>query len=315
MISASNVLKWASNDGHFRRQQSSFRDWISKEPNAKFPPEKDRYHLYVSWACPWAHRTLVVRALKGLDDVIGLSVVDYLLGQDGWKFSTPEECPGAIPDTVNNAQYLRELYKKADPNYDKRFTVPVLWDKKMQTIVNNESAEIIRMFNEAFDDLVPESAKGITFYPKEYSGDIDEVNDWIYRTVNDGVYKCGFATNQNAYTSNIGPLFQSLDRIEDMLAKSDWLVGNRMTEADIRLWTTIIRFDSVYHTHFKCNLKSISKDYPNILRWARRIYQLPKIAGTVNMHHIKHHYYESHRQINPTGIVPVNNGPDLGAKI
>ncbi|CAG8625570.1 964_t:CDS:2, partial [Scutellospora calospora] len=222
-----------------------------------------------------AHRTIIVRALKGLDNIIGLSVVDYFLGEKGWKFSTPEETPGSIPDTVNNAQYLRELYFKANPNYDGRFTVPVLWDKKQQTIVNNESSEIIRIFNEAFDDLVPET-KGKTFYPKHLAEKIDEINSWVYDNVNNGVYKCGFATSQEAYNKNIGPLFESLDKLEDILSKNEFLVENTFTEADIRLWTTIIRFDPVYQTHFKTNLKSIKYDYPNILRWARQIYKIPK---------------------------------------
>jgi len=185
----------------------------------------------------------------------------------------------------------------------------------LQTIVNNESSEIIRIFNEAFDEFLPEEKKGVTFYPEHLRGEIDSINEWIYDTVNNGVYKCGFATTQEAYDRNVYPLFQSLDRLEDILSKNEWLVGNTFTEADIRLWTTIIRFDPVYHGHFKTNLKSIEKDYPNILRWARKIYQKPKAADTVNMHHIKHHYYESHRQINPVGLVPVSDGPDLSKPI
>ncbi|KAF0556684.1 glutathione S-transferase omega-like 2 [Gigaspora margarita] len=307
---SSNILNWASKDGEFRRNPSVFRNTISKDPDAIFTPEKDRYHLYISWACPWAHRTVIVRALKGLDNIIGLSVVDYFLGENGWKFSTPEETPGSIPDTVNNAQYLRELYFKANPDYDGRFTVPVLWDKKLQTIVNNESSEIIRIFNDAFDDFVPET-KGITFYPKHLANEIDSVNDWVYDKINNGVYKCGFATTQDAYMNHIGPLFKALDDVEAILSKNQFLVGNTLTEADIRLWTTVIRFDPVYHTHFKTNLKSIKYDYPNILRWARQIYKTPKIADTVNMTHIKNHYYKSHKQINPHGIVPAYNGPDL----
>nr|CAG8524330.1 11414_t:CDS:2 [Entrophospora candida] len=296
------ILKWASTDGEFRRQPSSYREFVRKDPNSRFQPE--------NFACPWAHRTLVVRALKGLEDVIGLSVVDYLLEENGWKFSSPEETPGAIPDTVNNAQYLKDLYYKSNPDHTGRYTVPVLWDKKSSTIVNNESSEIIRMLNEEFDDLIPDDKKGINFYPENLRSQIDEVNDWVYDTVNNGVYKCGFATSQEAYNRHIEPLFKSLDRIEDILSKNDFLVGNTLTEADIRLWTTIIRFDPVYHTHFKTNLKTISKDYPNILQWAR-------LADTVNMHHIKHHYFESHKQINPTGIVPINNDlskPIIGSK-
>ncbi|CAI2188943.1 4952_t:CDS:2, partial [Funneliformis geosporum] len=308
------ILNWASADGEFRRKPSDFRNTISNEPNAPFSAEKDRYHLYISWACPWAHRTVIVRALKGLEDLIGLSVVDYLMGEKGWKFSTPEEQPGSIPDHINNAQYIRELYFKANPNYEGRFTVPVLWDKKTQTIVNNESSEIIRIFNDAFDDFTP-AAKGKTYYPEHLRAQIDEINEWIYDTVNNGVYKCGFATTQDAYNRHIEPLFKSLDRIEEILSKHEFLVGDTFTEADIRLWTTIVRFDPVYHTHFKTNKKTIAHDYPNILRWTRQIYQFPKIADTVNMHHIKHHYFESHKQVNPTGIVPINDGPDLAHPI
>ncbi|ORY94173.1 glutathione S-transferase [Syncephalastrum racemosum] len=309
------ILNWASKDGEFRRQTSSFRDWLSDDPNAPFPAEPNRYHLYVSLACPWAHRTLIVRELKGLRDLIDVSVVDFYLGDKGWKFSTSEECPGAIPDNVNNAQYLRELYFKANPDYEGRFTVPVLWDKKKNTIVSNESSEIIRMFNSAFNKYLPEDKKVVDFYPEKLRKDIDELNEWVYDTVNNGVYKSGFATSQQAYERNVGPLFDSLDRLEGILAKSDYLVQNTLTEADIRLWTTIIRFDPVYHGHFKCNKKSIEKDYPNLLKWARRLYQMEGVGCTVDMHHIKHHYYESHRQINPTGIVPVGTGPDLSAPI
>ncbi|RUP51753.1 glutathione S-transferase [Jimgerdemannia flammicorona] len=295
----SGILKWASTDGEFRRHNSSFRSQITTEPGARFAPEIGRYHLYISWACPWAHRTVIVRAFKGLQDVIGLSVVDYLMLDKGWKFSTADETPGAIPDTVNNAQYIRELYFKADPEYSGRFTVPVLWDKKHSTIVNNESSEIIRMFNTVFDDVVPQT-RGLTYYPEHLRPEIDSINEWIYDTVNNGVYKCGFATTQAAYEKNVVPLFKSLDRLEEILSKNEFLVANTFTEADIRLWTTIVRyvhtlhpsfalkfaygslgltchytvpnsFDPVYHGHFKCNVKSIEKDYPNILRWARQV--------------------------------------------
>ncbi|KAI7883730.1 hypothetical protein K492DRAFT_47285 [Lichtheimia hyalospora FSU 10163] len=309
------ILNWASKDGEFRRQVSSFRDSVSDAPGSRFTPEPDRYHLYVSLACPWAHRTLIVRELKGLQPFITVSVVDYLLLDKGWKFSTPEECPGAIPDNVNNAQYLKELYFKVDPEYSGRFTVPVLWDKKTGTIVNNESSEIIRMFNTAFNSLLPDEKKKINYYPESLQKDIDELNDWVYDTVNNGVYKSGFATTQQAYENHVYPLFESLDRIEKILSESDYLVNNTFTEADIRLFTTIVRFDPVYHGHFKCNIKSIEKDYPHILRWTRRIYQMPGIAGTVNMDHIKKHYYMSHRQINPTQVVPAGTGPDLSLPI
>ncbi|KAF7724180.1 S-glutathionyl-(chloro)hydroquinone reductase [Apophysomyces ossiformis] len=309
------ILKWASKDGEFRRQQSVFRDVILDEPGAKFTPEPDRYHLYISWACPWAHRTAIVRKLKGLESIIGLSAVDYLLLDNGWKFSTSEECPGAIPDTVNHTKYLRELYFKVNPDYEGRFTVPVLWDKKLQTIVNNESSEIIRMLNTAFNRFIPEDRQKLNFYPEHLRKEIDEINEWVYDTVNNGVYKSGFATTQQAYENHVYPLFESLDRLETILGRHNYLVQGVLTEADIRLWTTIVRFDPVYHGHFKCNLKSIEKDYPNILKWARRIYQLPGIAETVNMEHIKKHYYMSHRQINPTQVVPVSNGPNLASPV
>jgi len=250
-----------------------------------------------------------VRALKNLDSVIGLSVVDYLLGAKGWKFSTAEETPGSIPDTVNGFNYLSELYFKADPEYSGRYTVPVLWDKKLQTIVNNESSEIIRMFNAEFDDFTEPSTRGVTYYPKELRKEIDELNTWIYDTVNNGVYKSGFATTQQSYERNCKALFESLDRIERILSDNEYLVGSRFTEADIRLFTTIVRFEPVYHGHFKCNIRSIGTDYPSILRWLRQVYQIPKIGDTVNLDHIKKHYYMSHKQINPTGIVPLGTGP------
>ncbi|KAG0335599.1 S-glutathionyl-(chloro)hydroquinone reductase [Podila horticola] len=300
-----NILKWANDKtGEFKRQVSTFRDAIVDEPGAKFPPEAGRYHLYVSLACPWAHRTLVVRALKGLEDIISVDIVHWHLQANSWPFQD------GYKDSLYGAEYIKDIYLKAQPDYAGRFTVPVLWDKKTQTIVNNESSEVIRMLNTAFDKLVPEKA-GLNFYPEKLRGEIDAVNEWVYDTINNGVYKSGFATTQAAYENHVYPLFNSLDRVEEILSKSDYLVGNTLTEADIRLWTTIIRFDPVYHGHFKCNIKSIEKDYPNILKHARRIYQLPKVAETVDMYHIKHHYYASHLQINPTGIVPAGTGPNL----
>ncbi|CAO3655851.1 unnamed protein product [Mucor hiemalis] len=310
-----DILKWASKDGEFRRQQSTFRDNIEADKNAKFAAEPDRYHLYISWACPWAHRTALVRQLKGLDKIIGLSVVDFLMLDKGWKFSTTEECPGAIPDTINNASYIRDLYFKVNPEYEGRFTVPVLWDKKLQTIVNNESSEIIRMFNTAFNEFLSEEQAALNYYPDNLRAEIDEKNEWIYDTINNGVYKSGFATTQEAYEKNVYPLFKSLDRVEKLLEGKKYLVQDTFTEADIRLFTTIVRFDPVYFGHFKCNLKSIEFGYPNILEWTRRIYQKPHVKDTVNMEHIKGHYYESHRQINPTQVVPVGTGPDLSVHV
>ncbi|KAJ2607082.1 S-glutathionyl-(chloro)hydroquinone reductase [Coemansia sp. RSA 1804] len=307
----SNITKWDSKDGEFRRQVSSFRSFVEADPSAEFPAEAGRYHLYVSLACPWAHRTLIVRKLKGLEGVIGVSVVHYLLGPNGWKFASPEDVPGATLDTVNGAEYIRDIYLKAEPKYSARYTVPVLWDKKKNTIVSNESSEIIRMFNTAFDGIVDPEYRGITFYPEDLRKDIDEINEWIYDTINNGVYKTGFATAQEAYEKHCVPLFESLERVEKILSGNEFLLGSRMTEADIRLFTTIVRFDPVYHGHFKCNLKQIATGYPNILRWTREFYQLPGIKDTVNMEHIKKHYYMSHTQINPTKVVPLSNGPDL----
>ncbi|KAJ2382146.1 S-glutathionyl-(chloro)hydroquinone reductase [Coemansia sp. RSA 2559] len=306
-----DITKWHSKDGEFRRQVSSFRSNIEADPSSEFPAETGRYHLYVSYACPWAHRTLIVRKLKGLEDVISISVVHYLLGPNGWEFASPDEVPGATLDAVNGAKYMREIYFKAEPEYAARFTVPVLWDKKKHTIVSNESSEIIRMLNTAFDEFVQPGYRGITFYPEDMRERIDEINEWIYDTVNNGVYKTGFASTQDAYEKHCVPLFQSLDRIERILAENEFLLGTRLTEADIRLFTTIVRFDPVYHGHFKCNLKQIATGYPNILRWTREVYQLPGIKDTVNMEHIKRHYYMSHTQINPNQVVPLNNGPDL----
>ncbi|KAJ2712685.1 S-glutathionyl-(chloro)hydroquinone reductase [Coemansia spiralis] len=311
MSTSTSVPKWHSKDGRFHRQTSSFRSFVEASPDAEFPAEAGRYHLYVSLACPWAHRTLIVRKLKGLEDVIGVSVVHYLLGPNGWEFASPSEVPGATLDDVNGARYIRELYLKADPEYSARFTVPVLWDKKQNTIVSNESSEIIRMFNTAFDGVVKPEFQGINFYPDELKEQIDEINEWIYNTVNNGVYKAGFAGAQDAYEESCRELFKSLGRIEDILGKNEFLLGARLTEADLRLFTTIIRFDPVYHGHFKCNLGQIGRDYPNILRWTREIFQLPGVAETVDMEHIKRHYYQSHTNINPTQVVPLYNGPDL----
>ncbi|KAK9330320.1 glutathione S-transferase [Lipomyces starkeyi] len=311
------ILKWASQDGEFRRKPSSFRNFISKEPGAEYPPEKGRYHLYISWACPWAHRTAIVRALKGLQGVIGLSVVDWYLGELGWRFSTPEETPGATIDPVHHSSHLRELYFRMNPDYEGRFTVPVLWDKKTDTLVNNESSEIIRMLNEEFDDFVDDKFKGVTFYPKSLRKDIDELNEWVYDTVNNGVYKAGFATKQEVYEAHVINLFKSLDRLEGILAKSTgpYIFGNVLTEADIRLYTTIIRFDPVYVQHFKCNIGTIRHNYPQLHKWLRHLYwDIPQFKETTNFEHIKKHYTKSHRQINPFGITPVGPIPDIEPK-
>lgn len=298
----------AATGGRFQRQDASFRNWITADGTAGpsgsggFAAEAGRYHLYVSLACPWAHRTLIMRALKGLEEMISVSVVNWLMLEEGWTFAPG---PGVIGDSVNQARLLHQVYTKADPRYTGRVTVPVLWDKKQATIVNNESAEIIRMLNSAFDHL---GAKAGDYYPADLRGEIDAVNARVYDTLNNGVYKAGFATTQAAYEEAIAPLFATLDWLEARLAHQRFLVGNRLTEADIRLFTTLVRFDAVYVGHFRCNLRRI-EDYANLSGYLRDLYQWPGIAATVNLQHIKGHYYQSHRSINPNGIVPL--GPLL----
>jgi putative glutathione S-transferase len=294
----------ASTGGRFVRKDSAFRRWVTADGSGPdgFAAEPDRYHLYVSLACPWAHRTLIMRALKGLEAMVPVSVVHWRMLEHGWTF---EAGPGVIPDPIHGAQYLHQIYTAADPLYTGRVTVPVLWDKRTRTIVNNESSEIIRMFGAAFDRL---GAKPGDYYPAALCPEIEALNSRIYDTVNNGVYRAGFATSQNAYEEAIGPLFDTLDWLDAKLAGSRYLTGDTLTEADIRLFTTILRFDAVYFGHFKCNVRGIF-DYPNLLRFRREIYDLPGVAATVNFQHIKGHYYESHRTINPTGIVPV--GPQV----
>ena len=296
------------NKGRFVRQASAFRNWVTPDGSpgptgdGGFEAAGGRYHLYVSLACPWAHRTLIFRALKGLEDMISVSVVNPLMLEQGWSFDPGE---GVVPDSVNGARHLHEIYTKADPNYSGRVTVPVLWDRKTGTIVNNESAEIIRTFNSAFDDV---GATGQDFYPADLRDEIDRVNDDVYDRVNNGVYKAGFATTQRAYDDAVQALFEALGEMEARLSRQRYLTGERITEADWRLFTTLVRFDAVYVGHFKCNLKRLV-DYPNLWAWTRELYQMPGIAETVNLTHIKDHYYRSHETINPTGIVPV--GPDI----
>jgi len=298
----SDILKWVNNPkGEFIRKESQFRDSISK--NGPFQPEAGRYHLYISLACPWAHRALIVRNIKGLQEVIGLSIVDYLLGEKGWAFT---ERPGCIPDTVYNSEFLRDLYFMADREYTGRFTVPVLWDKKQKTIVNNESSEIIRMFNTEFNDLAKNPH--IDIYPKALREKINEVNDFIYNGLNNGVYKAGFATSQQAHAVNSKLVHETLLRVEKLLEGKEYIFGDIFTETDVRLFTTVIRYDPVYYGHFKCNLVSI-RELPNLSRWMQTVYEMEGVKDTVNMDHIKRHYYESHRQINPSGVVPLYNGP------
>lgn len=281
-------------DGEFRRQDSRFRDWIRHEPDATFPPESGRYHLYVSLACPWAHRTLIFRTLKGLEKHIGVSIVEPIMLENGWQ----------LKDDHEGVDFLYQLYLKADENYEGRVTVPVLWDKKTQSIVSNESAEIIRMFNSEFNDLTDNQDD---YYPEVHRADIDELNNRIYHTVNNGVYRAGFATTQDAYEQAFHELFDSLAWLEGRLTKQRYLLGNQITEADWRLFTTLIRFDAVYVGHFKCNQKCIA-DYPALSAYLRELYQVAGIAETVSFEHIKTHYYASHKTINPSGIIPL--GPE-----
>lgn len=308
IVTKKSIADMGSKDGSFNRAASVFRNWITPDGSAGpsgeagFKAESGRYHLYVSLACPWAHRTLMMRALKGLEQHISVSVVHWLMLEEGWTFK-----PGlaTIADTVNNAYSMRELYQLASPEYRGRITVPVLWDKQRNTIVNNESSEIIRMLNSAFDHL---GAETTDYYPEALRHEIDPLNQRIYDTVNNGVYKSGFASTQSAYEQAVIPLFDSLDWLEQLLSTQRYLTGDKLTEADIRLFTTLVRFDSVYVGHFKCNIRRLA-DYPHLSAYTRDIYQLPKIAATVNMHHIKAHYYQSHRALNPFAIVPV--GPEI----
>lgn len=292
-----------SNGGHFVRKAPQFRSWVSADGAAGpsgdsgFKAEPGRYHLYVSLACPWAHRTLIFRALKGLEQMISISVVHWYMAEDGWTFDVGD---GVVPDTVNAVKLMHEIYTKAMPDYSGRVTVPVLWDKQTKTIVSNESSEIIRMFNTAFDAV---GAKVGDYYPPDLRSEIDSLNERIYTTVNNGVYRCGFATTQEAYEQAITPLFDTLDWLEDRLRAKRYLTGDQITEADWRLFTTLIRFDVVYVGHFKCNIRRIA-DYPNLSEYLRDLYQQPGIAKTVNLEHIKKHYYESHETINPSRVVP-----------
>ncbi|MEQ9214008.1 MAG: glutathione S-transferase family protein [Marinovum algicola] len=295
----SGDVRGATEDGNFKRTESAFRDWIRDDASARFQPEAGRYHLYVSYACPWAHRTLFFRRLKGLEGMIGVTVVDPLMLENGWQFSDDH------PDTLNGAEYLHQVYTRADPDYTGKVTVPVLWDKKESTIVSNESAEIIRMFNSAFDEI---TGNHDDYWPEALRDEIEEVNARVYDTVNNGVYKAGFATKQKAYDAAVRPLFDTLDWLEDRLSGKRYLMGDRLTEADWRLFTTLVRFDHVYHGHFKCNRARIV-DYPNLWAYTRELYQVPGVAETVNFDHIRRHYHYSHETINPHRIVPI--GPDI----
>ncbi len=302
-----------STGGAFKRSTAKFRNWITTDgaagPSGEdgFEAQSGRYHLYVSYACPWAHRTLVFRALKGLEDHISVSVVHPHMLSDGWTFET--DFADATGDTLYGLPFARDIYLKADPKISGRVTVPILWDKQRETIVSNESSEIIRMFNSAFDGI---TGNADDYWPVALRDAIEPVNDRIYDTVNNGVYKAGFATTQEAYEAGVMPLFDSLDWLEDRLSQSRYLMGDRLTEADWRLWTTLIRFDPVYHLHFKCNRKRIV-DYPNLWAFTRELYQMEGIAQTVKMDHIVHHYHYSHETINPNRIIPVNPVLDYDA--
>ncbi|WP_337262687.1 MULTISPECIES: glutathione S-transferase family protein [unclassified Serratia (in: enterobacteria)] len=303
----------ASTGGRFKRSAAQFRNWVTIDGqpgvggNGGFKAETDRYHLYVSLACPWAHRTLLMRKLKGLEQIVPLSVVHPLMLENGWTFG--EDFPAATGDALHHADFLYQLYLRADPHYSGRVTVPVLWDKQQNTIVSNESADIMRMFNSAFDAI---GARAGDYYPAELRANIDELNGWIYDGVNNGVYRAGFATRQEAYDEAVQGVFATLERLEQILDQHRYLTGDRLTEADLRLWTTLVRFDPVYVTHFKCDQRRIS-DYPNLYGFLRDIYQMPGMAETVNMAHIRHHYYRSHATINPHGIISLGPTQDLNA--
>jgi len=296
-----NPVNSSVENGEFIRQKSAFRDTV--KPDSKFTAEKDRYHLYVSYACPWAHRTLIVRALKGLEDIIPVSIVSPKMGEEGWNFI--DDYQGATGDPLNKAKHIKDLYIKADPEYTGKATVPILWDKELNTIVNNESAEIIRIFNSSFNELAKNPS--LDLYPEESREAIDEINAYVYDKINNGVYKSGFATTQEAYEKNVRALFEALDSIESRLENKNYLVDEKLSEADIRLFTTLVRFDIVYYSHFKANLKMI-RDYKNLHSYLMKIYQMPEVKATVNFDHIKTHYYWSQESINPTRVVPI--GPE-----
>ncbi len=295
-------------DGEFIRSESGFRNWVTADGNpgpsgtGGFKAEPGRYHLYISHACPWAHRTMIYRTLKGLEDVITVSVVHPVMPAESWVFG---EYPAATQDHLYGSEYMYQIYQKADPDFNGLVTVPVLWDKNLETIVNNESSEIIRMLNSAFNDF---GSAQLDFYPAELQDQIDEINQLIYDNINNGVYRAGFASSQRAYDAAYNRLFKIMDMLEERLSKQRYLVGNQITEADWRLFTTLVRFDAVYYNHFKTNKKRLI-EYPNLWTYTRELYQVPGVADTVNMDHIKTHYFTSHRSINPTGIIP--RGPDI----
>ena len=307
--------KWydtKSTGGRFVRKDSQFRNWITPDGSpgpsgeAGFKAEPNRYHLYVSLACPWACRALIMRNIKGLEEMISVSVVNPLMLENGWTF---EEDEGVIADPVLNADFLHQIYTYVEPNYSGRVTVPVLFDLKQNKIVNNESSEILRMLNSAFDGI---GAKPGDYSPVDLMNEIDAINEKVYHNINNGVYKAGFSTDQEVYEEEVEKVFAALDEVEEILARQPYLVGDKITEADWRLFTTLIRFDPVYYNHFKCNYRHVY-EYPNIWRYTKELYNHPGVAETVDFRHIKEHYYRSHQTINPTGVVP--KGPVLDLSI
>jgi putative glutathione S-transferase len=299
--------KETGTDGSFQRQQSAFRDQVRVDGSTGYPAAAGRYHLYVCAACPWAHRAIIVRRLKGLEGAIGMTIVDPIRDERGWRFITgdaPDDPANGERDPINGWSYLSEGYLATDPSFDGRVTVPTLWDTETGRVVNNESSDVIRMLNSEFNEFAEHPE--LDFYPQELRTEIDSVNEWVYDTVNNGVYRCGFATSQAAYDEAFYALFASLDRLDGMLAERRYLAGDRITEADVRLFTTLVRFDAAYVGHFKCNQRRIV-DYANLWPYARELYQLDGVAETVDFDHIKRHYYMTHEQINPSRIVP--NGP------
>jgi putative glutathione S-transferase len=299
--------------GEFQRQPDAFREWVSNDGSTSYPTAADRYHLYVSLACPWASRTVIFRKLKGLEEAIGMTVVDPIRDEEGWAFRDPSgKIPPGAPfestDSINGFQFLREAYKATNPDYNERVTVPVLWDKQTKKIVNNCEDDICRMFNDRFNDFAQN--KDVDFFPKEIEAEHAKFSSFLYDNVNNGVYRAGFATRQRPYEIACRKLFKALDQLEERLTRSRYLFGNRIVEADWRLFCTLIRFDVVYHGHFKCNLRRII-DYPNLQGYLMDLYQQPGIAETVNFDHIKRHYYMTHTEINPTRIVPIGPLLDL----
>ncbi|KAL6793025.1 glutathione S-transferase [Trichoderma sp. SZMC 28012] len=314
-----NWKSFSDKSGNFQRPPAVLREKVSKEPGAKFPAEKGRYHLYVSYACPWAHRILIARKLKGLEDIIPFTSVHWYLKDGGWRFATPEdtdaEGENVIPDPLHEGfTHLRQVYYETDPDYQARFSVPVLYDKIQKVIVNNESSEILRMFGTEFDDIIDEKYRNVVLYPEALQSQIDEAHSWHYDNINNGVYKCDIASTQEAYERAVTELFEALDKCEKHLASTEgpfWF-GKNLTEVDVRLYVTIIRFDPVYVQHFKCNIRDIRSGYPQIHKWLRNLYW--NVAGfkeTTNFLHIKNHYTKSHTPINPLSITPVGPLPHI----